>query len=309
MLGRSHRGSPPAAPVPPPVSPRCAPGAPQVPLPVPGLGALSPPRSGRAALCGSVASWLRGGGRRGGLQITPRWGGGSGGAVYISTLPRWTGLSAASQGSEKHRTPPVPPQSPPTSAHRYPQGTPEGRGPEGTGMAARLIPEHRQAPNPLPRTSKRSERPRALPGCHRHTPPHRPTLSLPAIPVSTSGTAAPHHPQPHTHPHYRIAPQPRPSAAEQKEGDVRACPLAPSLQPTPLGGGHRAAAPRPALLLHPCPGTSIPSLTPKRSGFPSPGDLTPMGVQRRWETKAMAAASLLGTAGSPGGVAGEVGLL
>lgn len=34
-----------------------------------------------------------------------------------------------------------------------------------------------------------------------------------------------------------------------------------------------------------------------------------MGVQRRWETKAMAAASLLGTAGSPGGVAGEVGLL
>lgn len=309
MLGRSHRGSPPAAPVPPPVSPRCAPGAPQVPLPVPGLGALSPPRSGRAALCGSVASWLRGGGGEGGSR-SPL--GGAGGAEGPFTFPLCRGGRGSARRLRAQRStepPPCRPRAPPTSAHRYPQGTPEGRGPEGTGMAARLIPEHRQAPNPLPRTSKRSERPRALPGCHRHTPPHRPTLSLPAIPVSTSGTAAPHHPQPHTHPHYRIAPQPRPSAAEQKEGDVRACPLAPSLQPTPLGGGHRAAPPRPALLLHPCPGTSIPAPTPKRSGFPSPGHLTPMGVQRRWETKAMAAASLLGTAGSPGGVAGEVGLL
>lgn len=226
-----------------------------------------------------------GGGRRGGLRITPRWGGGSGGAVYISTLPRWTGLSAASQGSEKHRTPPVPPQSPPDIGSPLPprdaRGTRTRR--HGDGRAP-----HPGAPPGPKSPSPNLQKIGAAPGAPRVPPPH---------PSPSPNAESPRHPRLHVGdgcPASPPAPHPPPlpdraaASAECSRAEGRRCACLPARALPPAHSAGRGApcspppprAPPPSVPrdLHPIPDPKTLGV-PLPRGFDTHGGAAQMGNQ------------------------------
>lgn len=172
----------------------------------------------------------------------------------------------------------------------------------------------------------RAPHPRAPPGPKSSPPNLQKRGAAPASPQvpPTRPSPLPSAEPPHPHPRFHVgggrptstpAPHPPPlpdraaASAECSRAEGRRCACLPAraLPPAhPAQGGAPCSPPPPPPPRAPPPSAPR-DLHPNPD--PLPEDLTPTGVQLRWETKAGAAASLFGTAGSPGGVTGKGGFL